>query len=109
MGNIHKIGIDKKPHKVCRTFIIEKVTILAYFYDEIISTTTKVFSIILHGFFGAAEFKPFHETLSRLAKEKRVTYALRHVTPLESRERVRLSGYGVELAVKSTEYKAQVQ
>ena len=64
--------------------------------------------VILHGFFGSAEFKPFHETLSRLAKEKRVSYALRHVTPSESGERVRLSGYGVELAVKSTEYKAQV-
>ena len=64
--------------------------------------------VILHGFMGAASFRPFHEALSRLAKEKRVAYALRHLTPSESKGRVRLSGYGVELAVKSTEYKAQV-
>ena len=67
--------------------------------------------VILHGFIGAAAFRPFHASLSQLAKEKRVKYVLRHSTPATSMEgqgRVRLSGFGVELAVKSTEYKAQV-
>ena len=81
-------------------------------FDHVHPSSTEsadgVVVVILHGFFGASAFKPFHVALSKLAKEKRVTYALRHLTPAESRGRVRLSGFGVELAVKSTEYKAQV-
>ncbi|CAN7997504.1 unnamed protein product, partial [Ixodes hexagonus] len=61
--------------------------------------------VILYGDLGAQGFKRFHEALQHKAREKQISYILRHFT--SSPRKVRLSGYGVELAIKSTEYKAQ--
>ena len=60
--------------------------------------------VIVYGEIGTPEFAAAHQKM--LAHQGR--YILRHF--LQSRpeaERVRLSGYGVELQIKSTEYKAQ--
>lgn len=63
--------------------------------------------VILYGDFGAPGFKHFHETLQQKARNKEISYVLRHFFRTVSPNKVRLSGYGVELAIKSTEYKAQ--
>ncbi|XP_075538389.1 UDP-glucose-glycoprotein glucosyltransferase isoform X3 [Dermacentor variabilis] len=63
--------------------------------------------VILHGDLGAPGFKHFHEALEERAKSRKISYVLRHFVRTPSASKVRLSGYGVELAIKSTEYKAQ--
>lgn len=62
---------------------------------------------VLYGELGSAEFPVFHQVLKELASAGKVDYIFRHRVKNQSSRRVRLSGYGVELAIKSTEYKAQ--
>uniref|UniRef100_A0A914V212 UDP-glucose:glycoprotein glucosyltransferase 1 n=1 Tax=Plectus sambesii TaxID=2011161 RepID=A0A914V212_9BILA len=62
---------------------------------------------ILYGDIGSEQWLEFHLTLKALARNHRVKYVLRHYSLAKSERKVRLSGYGVELAIKSTEYKAQ--
>lgn len=87
---------------------------------------------ILYGELGSAEFQPFHEYLKSVAP-KGVKYVSRHYVKVHIKfnssisenisslwpnthniclkdlpnKKVRLSGYGVELYLKSTEYKSQ--
>uniref|UniRef100_A0A7N8X340 UDP-glucose glycoprotein glucosyltransferase 1 n=1 Tax=Mastacembelus armatus TaxID=205130 RepID=A0A7N8X340_9TELE len=65
--------------------------------------------VILYAEFGKADFQILHQVISSKAHEGLVTYVLRHYLPVGpgSREKVYLSGYGVELAIKSQEYKAK--
>ncbi|UJR13905.1 hypothetical protein I4U23_000911 [Adineta vaga] len=68
-----------------------------------------VVTVVLYGDFGDQnEFKSFHSKLSSLALNGKIDYVLRHnsKTSNENRRKVRLAGYGVELQIKSTEYKA---
>ncbi|XP_045120712.1 UDP-glucose:glycoprotein glucosyltransferase 1-like isoform X4 [Portunus trituberculatus] len=62
---------------------------------------------VLYAELGSPEFPAFHQMLKELASAGKVDYILRHRVQNHSPRRVRLSGYGVELAIKSTEYKAQ--
>lgn len=66
------------------------------------SVTTALYSEI-----GTEDFKKFHEFLKKEAMNGKVKYVLRHFVKNLSKEKVRLSGYGVELHLKSTEYKSQ--
>ncbi|XP_029827316.3 UDP-glucose:glycoprotein glucosyltransferase 1 isoform X1 [Ixodes scapularis] len=63
--------------------------------------------VILYGDLAAKGFRRFHEALQKRAQDKQISYILRHFVKTPSARKVRLSGYGVELAIKSTEYKAQ--
>ena len=63
--------------------------------------------MILYGEIGSSGLASAHKQLSELAREGRVKYILRHFVDRELDSLVRLSGYGVELQIKSTEYKAQ--
>ncbi|XP_072111746.1 UDP-glucose:glycoprotein glucosyltransferase 1 isoform X1 [Mobula birostris] len=63
--------------------------------------------VILYGEIGTEEFSRFHKILCSKSDEGRVNYVLRHYVAHSSQEKVFLSGYGVELAIKSTEYKAK--
>uniref|UniRef100_A0A8C2EL65 UDP-glucose ceramide glucosyltransferase-like 1 n=1 Tax=Cyprinus carpio TaxID=7962 RepID=A0A8C2EL65_CYPCA len=58
---------------------------------------------VLYAEIGTKEFNTFHKVLSERAQEGKLVYVLRHFT---KNEKMLLSGYGVELAIKSTEYKA---
>uniref|UniRef100_A0A8D0CMX4 UDP-glucose ceramide glucosyltransferase-like 1 n=1 Tax=Sander lucioperca TaxID=283035 RepID=A0A8D0CMX4_SANLU len=59
--------------------------------------------VILYAEIGTKKFTSFHKVLSEKAGEGTLIYVLRHfVAP----QNMLLSGYGVELAIKSTEYKA---
>nr|XP_012149315.1 PREDICTED: UDP-glucose:glycoprotein glucosyltransferase isoform X2 [Megachile rotundata] len=62
--------------------------------------------IILYGQVGTPQFSSFHNALKHLAETKGISYILRHYLKDREGKNVRLSGYGVELQMKSTEYKA---
>ncbi|KAK7477135.1 hypothetical protein BaRGS_00031621 [Batillaria attramentaria] len=63
--------------------------------------------VILYGQLGTPEFLAFHQILAEKAAQREIQYVLRHFIQKPSEKPVRLSGYGVELAIKSTEYKAK--
>ncbi|XP_052105584.1 UDP-glucose:glycoprotein glucosyltransferase 1-like [Mytilus californianus] len=62
---------------------------------------------VLYGELGKPNFRDFHVELRNLAMSHEVTYLLRHFVKNPSEQKTRLSGYGVELAIKSQEYKAK--
>ncbi|XP_073899219.1 UDP-glucose:glycoprotein glucosyltransferase 2 isoform X3 [Castor canadensis] len=62
--------------------------------------------IILYAEMGTRAFAEFHKVLSEQAQNSKILYVLRHYIRKPSTRKMYLSGYGVELAIKSTEYKA---
>uniref|UniRef100_A0A4W3JNT5 UDP-glucose ceramide glucosyltransferase-like 1 n=1 Tax=Callorhinchus milii TaxID=7868 RepID=A0A4W3JNT5_CALMI len=63
--------------------------------------------VILYGEIGTKEFSKFHGLLRSKSMMGTINYVLRHYVATPSQERVFLSGYAVELVMKSTEYKAK--
>ncbi|KAK2904985.1 hypothetical protein Q8A67_006784 [Cirrhinus molitorella] len=61
---------------------------------------------VLYAEIGTKEFNTFHKVLSERAQEGKLVYVLRHFVSELKNKKMLLSGYGVELAIKSTEYKA---
>ncbi|XP_064502086.1 UDP-glucose:glycoprotein glucosyltransferase 2 isoform X6 [Pseudopipra pipra] len=56
---------------------------------------------------GTKDFAKFHKILSEKAQKEEIVYVLRHyVQQKPGSRKMYLSGYSVELAIKSTEYKA---
>lgn len=70
-------------------------------------------TVVLYSDIGSREFKLFHDRLIHLASNNEFDYVLRHnykkivSNGLNDENKVALSGYGVELDIKSTEYKAR--
>uniref|UniRef100_A0A8C5IBS0 UDP-glucose ceramide glucosyltransferase-like 1 n=1 Tax=Gouania willdenowi TaxID=441366 RepID=A0A8C5IBS0_GOUWI len=62
--------------------------------------------VILYAEIGTKKFTTFHKVLSEKAEQGKLTYVLRHFVADPKPRDMLLSGYGVELAIKSTEYKA---
>uniref|UniRef100_A0A8D1WKP5 UDP-glucose ceramide glucosyltransferase-like 1 n=1 Tax=Sus scrofa TaxID=9823 RepID=A0A8D1WKP5_PIG len=62
--------------------------------------------IILYAEMGTRAFRQFHTVLSEKAQNGEILYVLRHYIQKPASQKMYLSGYGVELAIKSTEYKA---
>lgn len=62
---------------------------------------------ILYGQIGTRELKNYHIKLKKLADKKVVKYVIRNYVKNQSKRKIRLSGYGVEMHLKSTEYKSQ--
>uniref|UniRef100_A0A7N9AXD7 UDP-glucose ceramide glucosyltransferase-like 1 n=1 Tax=Mastacembelus armatus TaxID=205130 RepID=A0A7N9AXD7_9TELE len=73
-------------------------------YPGVIKTDVPV--VILYAEIGTKKFSSFHKVLSEKAEEGTLVYVLRHFVADPKPQKMLLSGYGVELAVKSTEYKA---
>ncbi|XP_061549023.1 UDP-glucose:glycoprotein glucosyltransferase 2 isoform X5 [Phycodurus eques] len=67
---------------------------------------TDVPVVILYAEIGTKKFTTFHTVLSEKADGGALTYVLRHFVATPKQQKMLLSGYGVELAIKSTEYKA---
>ncbi|XP_068195286.1 UDP-glucose:glycoprotein glucosyltransferase 1 isoform X2 [Antennarius striatus] len=63
--------------------------------------------VILYAEFGTTDFQKLHQAVSSKVHEGQATYVLRHFLDKPSGRKVHLSGYGVELAIKSQEYKAK--
>ncbi|OXB62943.1 UNVERIFIED_CONTAM: hypothetical protein H355_008890, partial [Colinus virginianus] len=62
--------------------------------------------VVLYAEMGTRDFVKFHKILSEKAQKEEIVYVLRHYVQKPSSRKMYLSGYGVELAIKSTEYKA---
>ncbi|KAK0098278.1 hypothetical protein PV326_009913 [Microctonus aethiopoides] len=62
--------------------------------------------VILYGEIGSRGFYDLHQKLKLLAESGKIAYILRHYVKERPENKLRLSGYGVELQMKSTEYKA---
>ncbi|XP_031416204.1 UDP-glucose:glycoprotein glucosyltransferase 2 isoform X2 [Clupea harengus] len=62
--------------------------------------------VILYAEIGTKKFNIFHKLLAERAGEGKLIYVLRHFVAEPKPRKMLLSGYGVELAIKSTEYKA---
>uniref|UniRef100_A0A915JM16 UDP-glucose:glycoprotein glucosyltransferase n=1 Tax=Romanomermis culicivorax TaxID=13658 RepID=A0A915JM16_ROMCU len=65
--------------------------------------------VILYGDVYTKQIKEFHKILKKYADGPmpKIDYVFRHFTKKSSNRNIKLSGYAVELAIKSTEYKAQ--
>ncbi|KAK6034491.1 hypothetical protein COOONC_28018, partial [Cooperia oncophora] len=62
---------------------------------------------VIYGEIGTQEWLQLHSKTVELASAQRIRYVLRHYKPTGTHiAKVSLSGYGVELAIKNTEYKA---
>ncbi|XP_034947696.1 UDP-glucose:glycoprotein glucosyltransferase [Chelonus insularis] len=61
---------------------------------------------ILYGQIGSPGFCTLHKRLKSLTESTELVYVLRHYVKNRPDKNLRLSGYGVELQMKSTEYKA---
>ncbi|KAG8190170.1 hypothetical protein JTE90_008702 [Oedothorax gibbosus] len=78
-----------------------------YQVDHVYPSAAQTVNVILYGEIGTASFNDLNQVLKDKANKNEITYAIRHYVSKRRKQKVRLSGYGVELAVKSTEYKAQ--
>ena len=68
--------------------------------------------MILYGQIGSRKFAELHSALKAKASKGLIKYIVRHYLGSEPNTKkqnpqLRLSGYGVELQIKSSEYKAQ--
>ncbi|CAK6966998.1 UDP-glucose:glycoprotein glucosyltransferase 1 [Scomber scombrus] len=63
--------------------------------------------VILYGELGKPDFQKLHQVILTKVNEGLATYVLRHYLANPGGKKVHLSGYGVELAIKSQEYKAK--
>lgn len=63
--------------------------------------------VIFYSELGLQEFSSFHHQLVSKSNAGKINYVFRHYVSNSRKEPVYLSGYGVELAIKSTEYKAK--
>lgn len=79
-----------------------------YSFDHIYpGTETNTQVVVLYGEAGSKAFNEFHNFLKTETQKGVIKYVTRHFVRNRSETKVRLSGYGVELHLKSTEYKAQ--
>ncbi|XP_005180667.1 UDP-glucose:glycoprotein glucosyltransferase [Musca domestica] len=87
------------------------VSVETYAFDHIFpGSENNTRTVVLYGDLGSSAFAQYHYLLSAKALSGNVRYLTRHYLPekqRDARKRVRLSGYGVELHLKSTEYKSQ--
>ncbi|XP_018571194.1 UDP-glucose:glycoprotein glucosyltransferase [Anoplophora glabripennis] len=64
-------------------------------------------AVALYGELGTESFAKFHALLKEEAVAGNIDYVVRYSVNNKENKRLRLSGYGVELQMKSTEYKSQ--
>lgn len=72
----------------------------------------EILTAVIYGEIGTEEFRDLYNYCKKMADLGKMNFVVRHLVPLDSnnskaRNRVSLGGYGVELAIKSTEYRAQ--
>lgn len=93
-------GLEKSQAQFTSPFIYKIDHIYPSSFDSSLT-------VILYGEVGSNSFLNFHKILSQLAQKGKIKYLIRYFIKKQSNSKVSLSGYGVELAIKSTEYKAQ--
>ncbi|XP_038243099.1 UDP-glucose:glycoprotein glucosyltransferase 2 isoform X1 [Dermochelys coriacea] len=122
-----QIAADEPPPEGCSAFVVihEKRTCKTNEIKKLLKKATKrprpylfikehkfptlnenVPVVILYAEIGTKDFVKFHTILSEKVQKEEIVYILRHYVQKPSPRKMYLSGYGVELAIKSTEYKA---
>uniref|UniRef100_A0A8B9QMG8 UDP-glucose glycoprotein glucosyltransferase 2 n=1 Tax=Apteryx owenii TaxID=8824 RepID=A0A8B9QMG8_APTOW len=122
-----QIAADEPPPEGCSAFVVihEKHTCKTNEIKKLLKKATKrprpyLFKgdhkfpalkengpvVVLYAEMGTKDFIKFHKILSEKAQKEEIVYVLRHYVQKPSSRKMYLSGYGVELAIKSTEYKA---
>ncbi|KAL0895610.1 hypothetical protein ABMA27_011701 [Loxostege sticticalis] len=71
------------------------------------SSDNKSLTAILYGELGMTDFSTKHKILAAYADTGAINYVVRWNVKPRGKPKLRLSGYGVELQLKSTEYKSQ--
>ncbi|CAH8497276.1 unnamed protein product [Schistosoma guineensis] len=90
------VGSNSQP----TLFSLEKV------YSSSKDTSNNIPTVILYGDLSHHEFYSWHRSLKALSDDGLCNYAFRHYFQNRNLSGTSLNGYGVELALKSTEYKA---
>ncbi|KAJ3159797.1 hypothetical protein HDU86_001449 [Geranomyces michiganensis] len=70
-----------------------------------LSARTDAPVVVQYADVSSLSFRPLHDTLWRLSEEGKITYVLRYKPSRVAGPNLTVSGYGVELALKSKEYK----
>lgn len=79
-----------------------------YTFDHIYpGTENNSIATILYSEIGTKDFQQYHDYLKKQTAFGKIKYVSRHYIRDLNSNKVRLSGYGVELHLKSTEYKSQ--
>ncbi|XP_016995531.2 UDP-glucose:glycoprotein glucosyltransferase [Drosophila takahashii] len=82
--------------------------VVTYSFDHIFpGSENNTRTVVLYGDLGSSQFRTYHKLLEKEANAGKIRYILRHQLAKQDKRPVRLSGYGVELHLKSTEYKSQ--
>jgi len=76
-----------------------------YDFDRCLTIKDNLPSVVLFSTIGTKHFSDFHKFLQQASSEGLINYCLRHYVPQAS-GLLTLGGYGVELAIKSLEYKS---
>lgn len=104
------IGCDTEDLKAALELIADRpapeLFSLDHIYDH--GKAASDITIIVYGEVGSPEWLELHKKAVELAEAGKAQYVLRHYMAAKEAEtdKVSLSGYGVELAIKNTEYKA---
>ncbi|KAH8301152.1 hypothetical protein KR018_003806 [Drosophila ironensis] len=84
------------------------VPVTSYSFDHIFpGSENNTRTVVLYGDLGSSQFRTYHKLLEKEANSGKIRYILRHQLAKKDTRPVRLSGYGVELHLKNTEYKSQ--
>lgn len=104
-----KVACDQSElRSVLKSADKDQVNVETYSLDHIYSgSENNSLTAILYAQIGTTQFKDFHDVLKSEADKGKVKYVFRHFVKKLSSKKMRLSGYGVELHLKSTEYKSQ--
>lgn len=78
-----------------------------YQIDHVYPGASNFANVLLYGEIGTPAFNEMYKFLRKKADKSELSFAVRHYVHKRHSRKVRLSGFGVELAIKSTEYKAQ--
>ncbi|XP_027530452.1 UDP-glucose:glycoprotein glucosyltransferase 2 isoform X4 [Neopelma chrysocephalum] len=122
-----QIAADEPPPEGCSAFVVihEKHTCKTNEIKKLLKKATKrprpyLFKgdhkfptvkedgpvVVLYAEMGTKDFVKFHKILSEKAQKEEIIYVLRHYVQKPGSRKMYLSGYSVELAIKSTEYRA---
>jgi len=74
-------------------------------FDRILGDAASKKPSVLYGDITSESFRKFHNTVSRTARDGKTSYRVRYQPPASAEARpLSVSGYGVELALKRTDY-----
>lgn len=83
-------------------------TVEVFSFDHVYpGTENNTNCVVLYSDIGSKQFQTYHNYLKENAAKFDIKYVSRHYIKAYSKQKVGLSGYGVELHLKSTEYKSQ--